>query len=144
MNHKTKSQTHKNFEQGIDPSSSIGNSSNSSVDLSDIKIDDSDNIESMFRNEQNANMNDVKELFHGERVKARTDISKRQAKLIAKAFCLAQITGNKPVIALLNDYMTLLISNDRKSRLEFVQGLQAKAQDLLNQGQQNIRGQFGK
>lgn len=111
--------------------------------FANLNIDADDSIEQMFRNEQSAMQNDVKELFHEDKVKARTDLSDRQIKLIAKAFFLAQITGQREILKLLNDFMTLRISRDRKSRAEFVQGLHARINDMLNQ-QNNIRGQFGK
>ena len=108
-----------------------------------IPVDVDDSIESMFRNEMNNNQNDVKELFHEDKVKARSDISIRQVKLITKGFYLAKLTGQKEVIGLLNDFLTLSISKDRKSRAEYVQALQQKMQNEIMNGQ-NIRGQFGK
>jgi hypothetical protein len=107
-------------------------------------IDDDETIESMFRNEQNVNMNDVKELFHEEKVKARTDISGRQIKLITKAFYLAEITGMKEINHILSDFLTLSISKDRKSRAEYVEGLKARIDNSLQNGIGNMRGQFGK
>ena len=112
--------------------------------LSNMNINEDDSIESMFRNEQNANQNDVKELFHEDKVKARTDISQRQIKLITKAYYLAEITGMKQIKHILNDFLTLSISKDRKSRAEYVTALQSKMAQDLAQGNPNIRGQFGK
>lgn len=108
----------------------------------DLNVDES--IEQMFRNESNANQNDIKELFHEGTVKARTDISPRQVKLITKAFYLAQITGMKEIYGILGDFLTLSISKDRKSRAEYVEGLKAKIDTAMNQPGGNIRGQFGK
>lgn len=122
---------------------SFGKGEDINHELQGMNVDSDDSIENMFKNEQNNLMNDVKELFHEEKVKARTDLSVRQIKLISKAFLLAKITGNKDIKELLNDFMTLSISKDRKSRGEFVQGLQARIEQSLQQGQ-NIRGQFGK
>ena len=117
---------------------------NEEVNIDSLEVDSDDSIENMFKNEQQANQNDVKELFHEGTVKARTDLSTRQIKLISKAFYLAQVTGQKSILALLNDFMTLSISKDRKSRQEFVQGLQARIENSMNQNNGNIRGQFGK
>jgi hypothetical protein len=103
-----------------------------------------DSIESMFRNEQSATQNDVKELFHEDKVKARTDLSLRQIKLISKAYLMAKLTNNKDIQGLLLNFMTLSISKDRKSRAEFVEGLKAKIENAIQQGAMNIRGQFGK
>jgi flagellar biosynthesis GTPase FlhF len=115
------------------------------VNLSNINLNEDDSIESMFRNEQQNNQNDVKELFHEDKVKARTDISPRQIKLITKAYYLAEITGMPEIKKILNDFLTLSISKDRKSRAEYVQALQSKmAQDLASANANNVRGQFGK
>ena len=107
-------------------------------------VDDDDSIENMFRNEQTSQQNDVKELFHEDRVKARTDLSSRQIKLITKAFYLAKITGMKEVNNILSDFMTLRISDSRQSRKEFVEGLKAKIDNAIQQGSMNVRNQFAK
>lgn len=108
------------------------------------KVDASDSIEEMFRNESQMNQDNVKELFHEDKVKARSDISNRQVKLITKAFYLAKITGMPEIHAILHDFLTLSISKDRKSRSEYVEGLKAKLQDSMQQSMMNMRGQFGK
>jgi hypothetical protein len=107
-------------------------------------IDADDTIEQMFKNEQINNQNDVKEIFAEEKVKARTDISPRQVRLITKAFYLAEITGMKEIHSILKDFLTLSISKDRKSRIEYVEGLKAKIDNTMQQGAMNVRGQFGK
>ena len=137
-----KSKAKQNFGKGIDLNRN-GKIENEELNLDSLHIDSDDSIENMFKNEQQAMQNDVKELFHEGTVKARTDLSTRQIKLISKAFCLAQITGQKSILTLLNDFMTLSISKDRKSRAEFVTGLQARIENQMQQNQ-NIRGQFGK
>lgn len=142
MVNKKLSNKRKAFAQGIDLNNN-GKIENEEINLDKINIDSDDSIEQMFKNEQTANQNDVKELFHEGTVKARTDLSTRQIKLISKAFYLAQVTGQKSILALLNDFMTLSISKDRKSRAEFVQGLQSRIEQSMQQNQ-NIRGQFGK
>ena len=135
---KTKSNNRKKFIDGEELNSNIVNPMNA------INIDADDSIEAMFKNEQNANQNDVKELFHEDKVKARTDLSTRQIKLITKAFYLAKMTGMKEINHLLADFMTLSISKDRKSRQEYVEGLKAKIDNAIQQGAMNVRGQFGK
>lgn len=107
-------------------------------------IDADDTIEQMFKNEAINNQNDVKEIFAEDKVKARTDISPRQVRLITKAFYLAEITGMKEIHHILKDFLTLSISKDRKSRIEYVEGLKAKIDNALQQGAVNVRGQFGK
>jgi hypothetical protein len=113
-------------------------------DETDIVLDSDDTIESMFRNEANAMQNDIKELFHEDKVKARTDISVRQVKLVTKAYYLAKLTGLKEINLILSDFLTLSISKDRKSRAEYVEGLKAKIDNAIQQGAMNIRGQFGR
>jgi hypothetical protein len=109
-----------------------------------INVDEEDTIENMFRNEQNANMNDVKELFHEDKVKARTDLSTRQIKNVTKAYYLAKITGMPEIHQILNDFLTLNISKDRKSRAEFVEGLKSRLDTSMAQGVGNLRQGFGK
>lgn len=134
MKQTTKSKNRANFIKGNElPADNIN-----------VQLDDEDTIESMFRDSNNANMNDVKELFHEDKVKARTDLSGRQIKLITKAFYLAEITGMKEIKSILSDFLTLSISKDRKSRAEFVEGLKAKIDNMNNANAMNIRGQFGK
>jgi hypothetical protein len=134
MNKNIKSNNRKKFVKGGELNSDF-------AELPQVDADDS--IESMFKNEQYATQDNVKELFHEDKVKARTDISARQIKLITKAFYLAEITGMKEINAILRDFLVLSISKDRKSRLEYVEGLKAKIDDALrNQG--NVRGQFGR
>lgn len=108
-----------------------------------VNLDADDSIEQMFRNEQNNLQHEVKEIFSTEKIKAKTDISVRQVKLITKAFYLAEITGMKEIYAILNDFLVLSVSKDRKSRHEYVEGLKAKIESAMRDGM-NIRGQFGK
>ena len=108
-----------------------------------MSVDEDDSIEQMFRNDINNNQHEVKELFGLEKIKAKTDISQRQVKLITKAFYLAQITGMKEIYGILDDFLVLSVSKDRKSRLEYVEGLKAKIESAM-QGGNNLRGQFGK
>lgn len=112
--------------------------------LKGLNLDSGDSIEDMFRNEQNSNQGDVKEIFAEEKVKARTDISQRQVKLITKAFYLAEITGMKEIHAILKDFLLLSISKDRKSRAEYVEGLRAKIDNAMQQSAMQMRGQFAK
>lgn len=114
------------------------------ADLKGLNVDSGDSIEDMFRNEQQSQQNDVKELFGERSVKARTDLSARQIKLITKAYYLAKMTGIKEINQILLDFMTLRISDTRQSRKEYVEGLKAKIDNAIQQGAMNIRGQFGK
>jgi hypothetical protein len=120
----------------------------SKIKDSEVRIEDlqgSDTIEDMFRTEQQSNQASEKELFHEKTVKARTDLSVRQIKLITKAFYFAKITGlEKELCPILSDFMTLSISKDRKSRLEYVEALKSRIDNQIQGGMMNVRGQFGK
>ena len=109
-----------------------------------ITLDGSDSIEDMFRNEQNATQNDVREIFGEDKVKARTDLSSRQIKNITKAYYMIKLTGMVDLNRLLLDFMTLRISDSRQSRKEYIEGLKAKMENSIQQGMMNVRGQFGK
>ena len=113
------------------------------IDFSELDADESSRLDKMMLAEQQSSQDNVKELFHEDKVKARTDISARQIKLVTKAFYLAKITGMKEIYAILNDFLTLSISKDRKSRAEYVEGLKARIMDSMRDSA-NIRGQFGK
>lgn len=141
MAKKKKSQAELSFERG-EPMNVTSITDKGAVQLSSIDTDDT--IENMFRNEQNSMQNDVKELFSEDRVKARTDISMRQIKLITKAYYMAQITEMPEIHGLLKDFLLLSISKDRKSRQEFVQGLQSRLDNGMLQAQAQARAQFGK
>jgi hypothetical protein len=114
------------------------------LSIPEVSIDADDSIESMFRNEQQNNQNDVKELFHEDKIKARTDLSTRQIKLITKAYYLSKITGLREINELLHDFLTLSVSKDRKSRKEYVEGLKAKIDNGIQASANMMRGQFGK
>lgn len=133
-----KSKAREQFGKGEDIKMSIPK------DNLNIQLDGSDSIEDMFRNEQSAMQNDVKEIFGEDKVKARTDLSARQIKLITKAYYMIKLTGMKDLNKLLLDFMTLRISDTRQSRKEYVEGLKAKIENSIQQGMMNVRGQFGK
>lgn len=115
--------------------------------IEDIPVDnivEDNTIEEIFKNEQQINQPEVKELFHEDKVKARSDISGRQIKLITKAYYFAKIINMNEVTLLLRDFLTLSISKDRKSRAEYVEGLKARIDNDIARNGLNIRGQFGK
>jgi ABC-type microcin C transport system permease subunit YejB len=113
-------------------------------EVPNVTLDGSDSIEDMFRNEQSATQNDVREIFGEDKVKARTDLSARQIKNITKAYYLIKLTGMTDLNRLLLDFMTLRISDSRQSRKEYIEGLKAKIENSIQQGMMNVRGQFGK
>lgn len=108
-----------------------------------ISMEDEDTIENMMRSDSSNSQHEVKELFNEDKVKGRSDISPRQVKMITKAYYLGEITGMKEIHAILKDFLLLSISKDRKSRMEYVEGLKARLDDSLRQNNM-MRGQFGK
>jgi len=112
-----------------------------------LELDDdnglSQSIEDMMRSESANSQESVKELLGEDKVKARTDLSARQVKLVTKAYFLAKLTNDKYILEILKNFLTLSISKDRKSRTEYVEGLKAKIDQTI-QGMGNLRGQFGK
>lgn len=109
-----------------------------------INISESDTIEEMFRNEQFQQQTDTKELFHEKTVKARTDLSARQVKLVTKCYYLGQMLQIPELNVILADFLTLSISKDRKSRAEFVEALKSRIDNQIQTNQMGLRGQFGK
>lgn len=129
-----RSQNRKKFVSGEDMS----------ISDDDLGIDAESTIEDMMRQENSALKPEVKELFDEDKVKARTDLSSRQVKLITKAYYLAELTGMPEIKVLIHDFLTLNISKDRKSRLEYVEGLKARIEKDMMSGINNMRGQFGR
>lgn len=103
---------------------------------------DSFDIDNMF-GDTNQNPNDVvKEIFSIKDVKAKTDLSAAQISKISRAYYLAKILEMPELKDLLDEFITLRISKDRKSRSEFVEGLKAKIDNNI-MGGMNMRQQFG-
>jgi len=103
-----------------------------------------DTIDKMMMSQESNPADNVKELFNEDKVKARTDLSPTQIRNVTKAFYLANLTGMPDIRNLVHDFLLLRISKDRKSRQEFVDGLKAKIEQSIINGQQAMRGQFGK
>jgi len=100
-------------------------------------------IDNMFA-DTNTNPSDVvKELFSEKTIKARTDLSASQISKISRAYYLASILEMPELKSLLDEFITLRISKDRKSRSEFVEGLKSKI-DTGILGNNMMNRQFGK
>lgn len=80
-------------------------------------------IDSLFDNELGSDNDILKELFYSHDVEVRTDISAEQASIIARLKLMSTHINHPSLYTLLTDYMQLLISKDRKSRKEFVEGI---------------------
>lgn len=105
---------------------------------------DNDSLNDMFVSETNDPANNVRELFDEKTVKAKTDLNARQISKIARAYYLCDILQMPEIKVLLNNFLTLRISKDRKSRAEFVEGLKAKLDNAVATAGGFMRGQFGK
>jgi hypothetical protein len=111
-------------------------------DLDDI---DTDSFDKLIESENSLNDTGVKELFSEKLVKARTDLSASQISKIARVYHLSKMLKMPELATLMNEFITLRISKDRQSRKEFVEGLKAKIENMINSGGLNgTRQQFGK
>lgn len=110
--------------------------------LSDVPVDSSFDMDNIFGNDS-SNPNDaVKEIFTSKNVKVKSDLSSSQISKISRAYYLAKILKMPELESLLDEFVTLRISKDRKSRSEFVEGLKAKLDANVLSG--GLRQQFGK
>lgn len=108
------------------------------------RIKNEPSLDRMFNAENSNAGENVKELFAEEKVKARTDLSARQISRIARAYYMCELLQMPEIKQLLNEFITLRISHDRKSRAEFVEGLKAHADNMQNGIMQGLRGAFNK
>lgn len=106
---------------------------------------DEGSFSNIFDDSRPQNPNDaVKELFEEIKVKAKTDLSSRQISKISRVYYLADLLAMPELETLMNEFITLRISKDRKSRAEFVEGLKAKLTNMNIGSGQDVRQQFGK
>ena len=115
-----------------------------STQVNNIDVSGVEDFSNMFNNETSNPSDNVKELFKEDKVKTRTELTKRQVKQFTKAYYLADITGMPEIKGLLDNFLKLQISKDRKSRIEFVDGLKAKLDNMVATSGNLIRGQFNK
>lgn len=100
-------------------------------------------IDNLFSDTSGAPSDVVKELFNEKTVKARTDLSASQISKVSRAYYMANILEMPELKNLLDEFITLRISKDRKSRSEFVEGLKSKI-DTGILGNNMLNRQFGK
>lgn len=82
----------------------------------------------------------VKEIHNVEDITAKTDLNFKQIEAINKLSTLGLIFGNGLVKAHLNDFMTLQLSKDRKSRGELVEAIKSRITDLYNKAKAGLVG----
>lgn len=74
----------------------------------------------------------VKELFSGEGIARKTELSVSQVEAVSKILLLS-VAFNSPVLRQhLQDFMELQLSKDRKSKAEFVEALKSKRDEIFN------------
>ena len=115
----------------------------SDEELSQNDLSDVSELDKLFSSETSNSQDHVKELFAEDKVKARTDLSASQIVKISKAYYLFKLANMPEGKALLDTFLTLRISKDRKSRAEFVDGLKAKLDNAVNQ-LNTLKTGFGK
>jgi hypothetical protein len=116
--------------------------SNKNGVLQDVPVDQSFDMDNIFGNDNNNPNDAVKEIFTSKNVKVKSDLSSSQISKISRAYYLAKILDMRELESLLDEFVTLRISKDRKSRSEFVEGLKAKIDNSVLTG--GLRQQFGK
>ena len=79
----------------------------------------SQGMEDLFKDEGNPN-EIVKELFANEGIKTRTDLSNEEISLISRMYYIAEELKNDRLTNLMDTFLELKVSKDRKSRDEFV------------------------
>lgn len=131
------SKTRQQFSKGED----ITDSRDFESKVNNTPIDET-SLDEIFTQEAQTQGDNVKELFGEKNVKARTDLSPKQISNIARAYYLAKMCKMPEIKTLLDEFITLRISKDRKSRSEFVEGLKAKIDNGIASAGQMLRGQF--
>ena len=76
----------------------------------------------------------VRDLFENDNIKGKTDLNPVQIESVNKLKTLARIMNVGLLHIHLDDFMTLQLSKDRKSRAEFVNGLIEKKGELMSKG----------
>lgn len=84
-------------------------------------FNDADELTKMFDNE-NSESSILKELFNAKDFKTRTELSGDEISLISRLYIQSRITKRPLLSKVLDEFLVLRISKDRKSRKEFVDG----------------------
>jgi hypothetical protein len=81
-------------------------------------------VDELF-NAETSNPNDVvKEIFSIKEPKARTELSASEISIISRLYYLSKLIKSDALKSILDEFIILRISKDRKSRGEFVQSFQ--------------------
>lgn len=115
---------------------------NDKRDLDSI-INSEQDLDMVFSSETNQSQDQARELFSIKQIRARTDISKRQVVKVTKVDFWGKVTQSPDVNDIVENFLTLRISSEGKSRSQFVdvlKGMSQKIGGMFN----NIRDQFNK
>lgn len=91
-----------------------------------------DELDSLFSSELGQKPESIIQLFDGNYPETKSDLSEREISLIAILKYQARVTGLDDLSEAIDNLVLYRISKDRKSRSEFVQGLQAKNEQQGN------------
>jgi hypothetical protein len=96
-------------------------------------------LENMFQGDGQTESSILKELFNSKNIKVKTDLTEDQISIVSRLFLMAHITKRPYLHTVLNEFITLRVSKDRKSRTEFVEA----HKDRNQQQGKGLMGLFG-
>lgn len=91
-----------------------------------------DDLEQMFSGEGQTESSILKELFNSKNIKVKTELTGDQVSIVSRLFLMADITKRPYLRTVLNEFITLQVSKDRKSRMEFVEAHRDRQQNAQN------------
>lgn len=78
-------------------------------------------LENMFSGEGQTESGILKELFNTKNIKVKTELTADQVSIVSRLELMAKITKRPYLQIILEEFITLQVSKDRKSRMEFVE-----------------------
>lgn len=97
-------------------------------------MEDIDEIENILQEDNRKETKDLdvlKELFKLKDIETKTELSINQVILINQKRMIAKLLNWKTLNESLNDFMLLMVSNQRKGRSEFVDGFKGEREHAL-------------
>jgi hypothetical protein len=80
-----------------------------------------ENLEAMFSGDGQTESSILKELFSNKNIKLKTELTEDQVSIVSRLELMATITKRPYLQIVLNEFLTLQVSKERKSRAEFVE-----------------------
>ena len=87
-------------------------------------------LEQMFSGDGQTESSILKELFNSKNIKVKTELTADQVSIVSRLFLMADITKRPYLGTVLNEFITLQVSKDRKSRMEFVEAHRDRQQNM--------------